>query len=127
MKSSPMKRGSGLKRTGNINQVGRITQQRRDRRAEWIKDHPPMQLANGETFYVCHICEYFGEDLFTRLVSPNVFMLEHIVPKGRLTVKESEEDSNLAPAHSKCNEEKGSQLLCQMKTSPMTGKPNPYI
>lgn len=125
MKRTPLKRGAGMRRTP-IKKFGRISKERSDRRKQWILDHPPLELY-GLKFYFCHICEYFKEDPYVSRVLFNKFILEHIIPKGRLTLEESQEDSNLAPAHHLCNEMKGSQLLEQMLYSPMTGKPNPHI
>lgn len=116
-----IKRGSG-----GINRVGRITRERIERKKQWEKDNPPMVSPDGSKFYHCHICKYFGEPDSISYVSYDRYVLEHIIPKGRLSLDESQQDSNLAPAHSSCNLVKGSALLEDMITSPMTGKPNPH-
>lgn len=132
MRSGGLKRsgglsGGGLKKTTKpINQNGRITQERRGRKVQWEKDHPPMQLANGVKYYFCHVCLYFGEPDNIAFVRYERYVLEHIVPKGRLSLEESQEDSNLGPSHIDCNNEKGSMELWQMQKSPKSGLPNPH-
>lgn len=115
-----------MKRTP-IKRFGRITKERSDRRVQWIADHPPKETSDGRKYYFCHICVYFQEEPAVAIVWFNRFVLEHIEAKGHLVFGESQEDDNLGPAHWDCNNEKGSQQLWQMKLSPQTGKPNPYI
>lgn len=131
MKRTGLKRGAGMRRTP-IKKFGRISKERADRRAQWIADHPPLEgwnryNAHHFQYYNCHICVYFNEHKSVARVLFENFVLEHIVPKGQLTLEESQEDSNLGPAHVLCNNVKGSQLLEQMEVSPMTNKSNPHI
>lgn len=118
--------GGSLHKTKTIKKVGRITKLRAERRNEWIKDHPPKEMPNGRKFYMCHICVYFKEKPSVALVYFENFVLEHVENKGHMSFEESQDDSNLAPAHSLCNIRKGSAELWQMKQSPKTGKPNPH-
>lgn len=132
MKRTPLKRGSGLRRSGlqssrkPINKFGRIAKERADRKKQWEVDHPPLVDSRGVKHYYCHICTYFGETAVVAYVRYEQYVLEHIIPKGRLTLEESQEDKNLGPSHVLCNNVKGSQLLCKMTSSPKTGLPNPY-
>lgn len=123
-----IKRGmSSMRRGTRIKKLGRVGEQRAARRKQWIEDHPPQVAADGRKFYMCHICIYFEEAPNVALVWFGLFVLEHVENKAQLTLEESELDANLAPAHSWCNTEKGSQALWQMKVSPQTGKPNPHL
>lgn len=126
LKSTGGLRGYGLGRNNKpIKSIGRITQERIDRKKQWEIDHPPSTDTNGDLYYMCHICCYFGEDDHVAYVPFKKYVLEHIVPKGRLSLEESQADSNLGPSHIKCNLDKGSILLEDMECSPMTGRPNP--
>ena len=132
MKRTPLKRTSGLGRGGlsrsrtPINRYGRIAKERHERKQRWESDHPPMLNSKGEQYYLCHICLYFGETEQRAYVAYERYVLEHIIPKGRLTLDESQEDENLGPSHVYCNNQKGSQELWQMEKSPKSGLPNPY-
>lgn len=131
MNRSPLRPGNGLNRTG-IHRTskpidyGRIAKQRHDRKMQWEHDHPPLQTVTGKKYYYCHICMYFGELPKIAFVLYDRYVLDHIIPKGRLSLEESEEDKNLGPAHVMCNLEKGSIELWQMKESPKSHLPNPY-
>jgi len=133
MKRNPLKntgglRGGGLQKTSKpINKLGRIYHERKQRKIEWEEKHPPLTDKYGNKYYKCHICEYFGEPIDISYVMYEKYVLEHKVPKGRLSLEESQLDSNLGPAHIHCNNEKGSRLLCEMEMSPMSCIPNPNI
>lgn len=132
MKRTPMsrgaglRRGSGLRRTKPINKYGKIAKERADRKKKWEIDHPPMLNKKGNPYYLCHICLYFGESETIAYVAYERYVLEHIIPKGRLTLSESQEDNNLGPSHVICNSVKGSRELWEMEASPKSGLPNPY-
>ena len=132
MKRTPLKRTSSLGRGGlqrskkPINRYGRVAKERADRKKEWENDHPPIVNKRGRKHYYCHICIYFKESMTVAYVSYERYVLEHITPKGRLSLEESQEDSNLGPAHVLCNNVKGSQALCEMEKSPKSGLPNPH-
>lgn len=131
MRSNGLRRSSGLsgsglnKTTKPINPYGRISKERRERKLQWEIDHPPIVSPKGVKYYYCHICVYFKEEPKVAFVLYEKYVLEHIVPKGRLTLEESQEDDNLGPSHVLCNTEKGSRELCEMEKSPQTGLPNP--
>lgn len=131
MKRTPLRRTGGLSRSGlqssrkPINRYGRIAKERAERKKQWEGDHPPLLDNKGRQYYLCHICTYFGEPEVVAYVRYENYVLEHIIPKGRLTLDESQADKNLGPSHIICNNEKGSQLLCNMKSSPKSGLPNP--
>ena len=132
MKRTPLKRTSSLGRGGlqrsrkPINRYGRIAKERADRKAQWEADHPPLENKRGKKYYICHICAYFGEPEYVQVVLYERYVLEHIIPKGRLTLTESQEDENLGPSHVMCNLVKGSNELWEMEKSPKSGLPNPY-
>ena len=132
MKRTPLKRTSGLGRGGlqrsrtPINRYGRIAKERHERKQRWEEEHPPMLNPKGNKYYLCHICLYFGETEQVAYVAYERYVLEHIVPKGRLDLDASQEDENLGPSHVSCNNEKGSQELWQMKESPKSGLLNPH-
>jgi len=117
----------GMSRTFKpINKYGRLAKERAERKERWEQDHPPMLNTKGNPYYECHICLYFGETRDIAYVAYERYVLEHIVPKGRLEFDASQEDSNLGPSHVFCNTEKGSLELWQMEKSPKSGLPNPY-
>lgn len=115
---------SQLKRS-RIKRYGRVASARAERKREWEQDHPPRKTKQGEEFYFCHICVYFNEPPKVALVWKKYYVLEHITPKGRVSLDESNEDDNLAPAHKKCNYVKGSRTLEEMEQSPISNLPNP--
>jgi hypothetical protein len=129
MRPSPygMRVGGSLHKSRGIRKVGRVTRLRQERREEWIQDHPPKEMPNGRTYYMCHICVYFREKPSVALVYFENFVLEHIENKGHMSFNESQDDKNLGPAHSLCNIRKGSLTLWQMEKSPKTSKPNPHL
>lgn len=132
MKRTPLKRTSSLGRGGlqrsrtPINRYGRIAKERHERKQRWEEEHPPMLNHKGNKYYLCHICLYFGETEQIAYVAYERYVLEHIIPKGRLDLDSSQEDENLGPSHVLCNNMKGSQELWEMKKSPKSGLPNPY-
>lgn len=127
MKRSPINPGRGLQRgRTQINKYGRIAKERADRKKQWELDNPPLVNKEGNGYYLCHICVYFGEPEVVAYVAYERYVLEHIVPRGRLTLEESQKESNLGPSHVFCNTQKGSQELWEMETSPKSGRPNPY-
>lgn len=131
--SRGLKRGSGLSGGGlrgsrkRINPYGAIAKERAERKKQWEADHPPLEKPSGEKYYLCHICNFFGESKWTQYVSYERYVLEHIMDKNSLTLEESQRDENLAPSHVLCNTEKGSQRLWEMDKSPKSGKPNPGL
>lgn len=119
--------GRGMKRNHKpINPYGRIAKERYERKKQWEVDHPPLENKKGQKYYLCHICLYFGEDRSIAVVLYERYVLEHKIPKGNISLEESQKDENLGPAHVMCNNEKGSRELWQMEKSPKSGLPNPH-
>lgn len=78
--------------------MGRITKKWLEFRSEWLKTHPPDEFGN----YICYIC---GDDVWYTEVT-----LDHIISRSRAPELRFVE-SNIGPAHAKCNEAKGSLNL----------------
>ena len=133
MKRTGLKRGSGLQRGGlsksrkPINKFGPVAKERAARKKLWEKEHPPKTDDIGNQYYLCHICLYFGESERVAYVLFERYVLEHKIPKGKLSLEESQLDENLGPSHVICNTEKGSQYLWQMEQSPINKLPNPHV
>lgn len=79
-----------------LKREGRISHERRLRRAKWIREHPP----NHQGAWVCFWCRQW--------VYRSDMEVGHKYPKSSTGKVESESDKNLGPIHTLCNREQSS-------------------
>lgn len=99
-----------LKRT-RLNPIGKVTKAWMDARAKWIADNPPDQ----QGYWYCYLQIH---PWCPHRLTLETLTLDHVVARTKDASRRNDQ-SNLKPACSYCNEMKGSKRLDQVKPAPV--------